>query len=53
MVIDDYAHPHYPGVAEAVREFLDQQTSHYVLADVNRAGALGRKLYLAKTRDAT
>ncbi len=53
MVIDDYAHPHYPGVAEAVREFLDQQPSYYVLADLNRAGALGRKLYLARARDAT
>jgi len=51
MVVDDYAHPHYPGVAEAVREFLDRQSSYHVLADLNRAGALGRKLYLARAVD--
>ena len=53
MVIDDYAHPHYPGVTEAVREFLHHQPSYQVLADLNRAGGLGRKLYLARAMDDT
>ena len=35
MVIDDYAHPHYPGVTEGVREFLHHQPSYHVLADLN------------------
>ena len=50
IVVDDHAHPHYPGVAEAVRDFLTEHTAFRVLADLNRAGALGRKLYLAKPR---
>ena len=52
MAIDDYAHPQYPGVTEAVNEFLDSQASFHVLADLNRSGALGRKLYLARSRQA-
>lgn len=51
IVVDDHAHPHYPGVAEAVRDFLEEQPAFRVLADLNRTGALGRKLYLAKRRD--
>jgi hypothetical protein len=50
IVVDDHAHPHYPGVAAAVRDFLTEQPAFRVLADLNRAGALGRKLYLAKRR---
>jgi len=48
MVLDDYAHPQFPGVTEAVDEFLRVQPSFRVLADLNRLGALGRKLYLAR-----
>jgi hypothetical protein len=52
MAVDDYAHPQYPGVTEAVNEFLDCQASFHILADLNRSGALGRKLYLARNREA-
>jgi SAM-dependent methyltransferase len=52
VAVDDYAHPQYPGVTEAVDEFLDCQASFHVLADLNRSGALGRKLYLASKREA-
>lgn len=48
IALDDYAHPLYPGVTEAVKEFLGNEASFRVLADLNRSGALGRKLYLVK-----
>jgi hypothetical protein len=50
MVLDDYEHPQYPDITEAVREFLGRETSFRVLADLNRHGALGRKLYLVKDK---
>ncbi len=53
MAIDDYAHPAYPGVTHAVNKFLDGDKSFCILADLNRSGALGRKLYLAKRTEAT
>jgi hypothetical protein len=46
IAVDDYAHPRYPGVSEAVRVFLAGRPGLRVLADLNRMGALGRKLYL-------
>lgn len=51
MAIDDYAHPQYPGVTEAVNDFLCCQASFRILADLNRSGALGRKLYLARNME--
>jgi hypothetical protein len=51
MTLDDYAHPQYPGVTAAVNEFLRCQTSFRILADLNRSGALGRKLYLARNKE--
>jgi SAM-dependent methyltransferase len=46
IAVDDYRHPDYPGVTAAADEFLAGHRSFRVLADLNRAGALGRKLYL-------
>jgi SAM-dependent methyltransferase len=46
LVVDDYAHPQYPGVTEAVADLLRDSPGLRVLADLNRRGALGRKLYL-------
>jgi len=47
LVVDDYAHPQHPGVTEAVDGLLREHLGVRVLADLNRRGALGRKLYLA------
>lgn len=46
LVVDDYAHPQHPGVSQAVHALLAGRPDLRVLADVNRLGALGRKLYL-------
>lgn len=51
IAVDDYAHPEHQGVSEGVADFLRADSSFRVLADVNRAGALGRKLYLGRDRD--
>ncbi|WP_313953493.1 class I SAM-dependent methyltransferase [Accumulibacter sp.] len=49
LVVDDYAHPQHPGVTEAVESLLHEHAGLRVLADLNRSGALGRKLYLSAT----
>jgi len=46
IVVDDYHHRDYPGVAEGTDAFLQRYDAFDVLADLNRHGALGRKLYL-------
>jgi predicted O-methyltransferase YrrM len=46
IAVDDYAYPQYPGVTFAVRDFLTEHPHYEVLADLNRHGAGGRKLYL-------
>lgn len=48
LILDDHAHPQYPGVGRAARAFLAQRPDFCVLADLNRLGALGRKLYLVR-----
>lgn len=48
IAVDDYAHPGWPGVTEGVRGFLTDYPAVRVLADLNRGGALGRKLYLTR-----
>lgn len=48
IAVDDYQHPQYPGVTEAADDFLARHLDFRVLADLNRAGALGRKLYLCR-----
>ena len=44
VAVDDYAHPQYPGVKQGVQSFLADRPDFRVLADLNRVGALGRKL---------
>jgi SAM-dependent methyltransferase len=48
IAVDDFAHPGWPGVTEAVRPFLSDHPAFRILADLNRTGALGRKLYLTR-----
>jgi Methyltransferase domain len=47
IAVDDYHHRDFPEVTPAVDAFLAEQELR-VLADVNRHGAVGRKLYLAR-----
>jgi hypothetical protein len=49
IAVDDYGHRDWPGVIAGVDEFLRQRPHFEVLADLNRHGALGRKLYLIRT----
>jgi predicted O-methyltransferase YrrM len=49
IALDDHCHPAFPGVAEAAQRFLKENSDIRVLADLNRHGAQGRKLYLQKT----
>jgi predicted O-methyltransferase YrrM len=51
MALDDYCHPLYPEVTQAVAFFLQESPDIQELADLNRQGALGRKLYLYKTQN--
>ena len=46
MAVDDYAHHSFPEVTEAVDAFLVERSDYQVLADLNRHGAMGRKIYL-------
>lgn len=48
IAVDDHAHPDHPGVSEGVAAFLAARDDFSVLADLNRGGALGRKLYLVR-----
>lgn len=48
IAVDDYEHPLWPGVADAVREFRKERDDVSELADLNRHGAEGRKLYLVR-----
>jgi predicted O-methyltransferase YrrM len=47
IAVDDYEHPAWPGVTEAVDDFLVEFPDIGVAADLNRRGAAGRKVYLA------
>jgi len=48
MVVDDYQHRGFPGVTEAVDAFLAENRHYTVIADLNRFGAIGRKIYLCR-----
>lgn len=48
IAIDDYRHPDHPGVAQAAEAFLARHPDFHILADLNRTGAAGRKLYLGR-----
>ena len=49
IVVDDYHHKKWPGVTEGTDRFLNEVSDVSVLADLNRHGALGRKLYLVRS----
>lgn len=49
IAVDDYEHPSWPGVTEAVGEFLAESPTFSKLADLNRSAESGRKLYLYST----
>ncbi|MDZ7685331.1 MAG: class I SAM-dependent methyltransferase [Gammaproteobacteria bacterium] len=44
IAMDDYHHEKWPGVTEGTDRFLYERDDFRVLADLNRRGALGRKL---------
>lgn len=48
MVMDDYENRYWPGVTAAVDLFLAERRDFMVLADLNRHGAIGRKIYLVR-----
>lgn len=50
IAVDDYDHPRWPGVHVAADAFLADHPEFTPFADVNRWVALGRKLYLVRTR---
>ncbi len=48
MVVDDYHNDYWPDVTPGTDRFLDERNTFRVLADLNRHGSRGRKLYLIK-----
>jgi hypothetical protein len=46
IAIDDYHNKHWPEVTVGVDEFLSKNLQFSILADLNRHGAIGRKLYI-------
>jgi hypothetical protein len=48
IVVDDYHHADWPGVTAGVDLFLSGDSGLQPLADLNRHGAAGRKLYLMR-----
>lgn len=48
MVMDDYENRYWPGVTAAVDLFLAEYSNFTALADLNRHGAIGRKIYLVR-----
>ncbi|MHC4950023.1 MAG: class I SAM-dependent methyltransferase [Planctomycetota bacterium] len=53
IAVDDFYHPDFPGVKEGVQEFLSMHPDFLILADLNRHGAFGRKLYITRKADNT
>jgi hypothetical protein len=48
IAVDDYHHRDFPEVTPAVDQFCAERPDYSVLADLNRHGAIGRKIYLQK-----
>lgn len=46
IAIDDYQNKEWPGVTAGVDEFMSKNSHFSILADFNRHGAKGRKLYI-------
>ncbi len=51
IAVDDYESRMFPAVTRAVDEFLDERADYCVLADLNRHGAVGRKIYLQRAAE--
>lgn len=50
IVMDDYHNNLWPEVTRGTNKFLNDNDAFRVLADLNRHGAFGRKLYLIKNK---
>lgn len=50
IIMDDYHNKLWPEVTQGTDRFLNEQDAFRVLADLNRHGAFGRKLYLIKNK---
>jgi hypothetical protein len=48
IAVDDFEHPGWPEVSQGVAEFLTRHADMAVLADLNRFGEAGRKVYLVR-----
>ena len=48
IAVDDYEHPRFPAVRPAVDAFVAARPEFERLADLNRHGARGRKIYLVR-----
>jgi predicted O-methyltransferase YrrM len=48
VVLDDYDHPDWPGVTEAISDFRKEHPEFTEVADLNRHAESGRKLYLTR-----
>jgi methyltransferase family protein len=53
IAVDDYENRMFPAVTRAVDDFLGARADYSVLADLNRHGAIGRKIYLLRSADVT
>jgi hypothetical protein len=51
IALDDHDHPQWPDVSAAARDFLADAPDMSPVADMNRRGESGRKLYLARKGD--
>ena len=51
IAIDDYQNKEWPEVTAAVNEFMSKNSDFSILADFNRHGAKGRKLYIIFSKD--
>jgi predicted O-methyltransferase YrrM len=49
IAVDDYENRMFPAVTRAVDDFLGARSDYTVLADLNRHGAIGRKIYLVRS----
>lgn len=50
IAIDDYDHWGWPEVTKAVDDFLNHRDDYSILADLNRHGDIGRKIYLRNNK---
>ena len=48
IAVDDYEHPKLPDVKKAVDRYLGEHAEFRAMADLNRHGEWGRKIYLLR-----